>query len=92
MWAAGPLSTAGGHMQAGPAHSMHAQLTGRGRRGFTFKLGSAGPVLSIVKEASSLFQHQLQLHELTVALLQALTVAVDLQQLRLQFIQLCLQV
>lgn len=55
-------------------------------------MSSAGSVLCIIKEASSLLQDQLQLHELTVTLLQALTVAVDLCQLCLQLIQLSLQV
>ena len=35
-------------------------------------------MLRIIEEASSFVQHQLQLHQLTVATLQALTVAIDL--------------
>lgn len=45
-------------------------------------------MLCIIKETFSLLKDQLQLHQLTVAALQALTVSIDLNQLALQLIQL----
>lgn len=45
----------------------------------TFKLSCTCTMLCIVKEAARFLQHQLQLHQLTVAALQALTVAIDFQ-------------
>lgn len=47
-------------------------------------------MLCIVKEAPSFLQNQLQLHQLTVAALQAFAVAIDLKKLTLQLIQLSL--
>lgn len=47
-------------------------------------------MLGIVKKAPRLLQNQLQLHQLAVAALQALAVAIDLQELTLQLIQLTL--
>ena len=52
----------------------------------TLKLGGAGPVLGIVKEAAGLLQHQLQLKQLAVAALEALAVGIHLQQLAFQLI------
>ena len=45
-------------------------------------------MLCIIKEPASFLQHKLQLHQLTMAALQALTVTIDLQQLSLQLVKL----
>mmetsp|Transcript_14644 Transcript_14644/g.46595 ORF Transcript_14644/g.46595 Transcript_14644/m.46595 type:complete len:222 (+) Transcript_14644:2258-2923(+) len=45
----------------------------------------------VLKEGACLLQHQLQLHELAVALAKALPTVVDLQELRLELLQLHLQ-
>lgn len=47
-----------------------------------------GGVCGIVKELRASFQHQLQLEQLSVAPSEALSVAVELEQLRLQLLQL----
>ena len=48
-------------------------------------------MLCVVEEGPCLLQHQLQLHQLSVAALQAVAVAVQLQQLPLQPLQPGLQ-
>ena len=47
-------------------------------------------MLGIIKEAPCFLQNQLQLHQLAVAALQALAIAIDLYELTLQLIQLSL--
>ena len=60
-------------------HAIRMQQLTICRRGRpTFKVSCACSMLRIIEEASSFLQHQLQLHQLTVATLQALTVAIDL--------------
>jgi hypothetical protein len=73
----------------GPKARRRARAVRRG--GVRLERGGRRAAARLVEERAGALQHQLQLHQLVVAARQALRVAVGLQQLALQLLQLALR-
>jgi len=73
----------------GPCAKRQGRAVRRG--GGRLECGGARAAARLVEERAGALQHQLQLHQLVVAARQALRVAVGLQQLALQLLQLALR-